>query len=261
MRKAFVGIDLGTTFSGVVVSSGGDVQLVRDPGTGLAKFPSAVYFPERSETATVGTAAISEAVLEDRLEFLVQDFKRSMGTGERFRVGPANSISAEQASAEILKRCRSMALERLPKAPPGDIRWTISVPAKFGEPAKAATVRAATDAGIPSDNLSLVLEPEAAAITTYLNRRIHLEERQHVLVFDFGGGTLDIVIMQKIGHGLDPIVLDGGDAKLGGRDLDRALAEASLSQRFATPAKTGMYRRSPSGARLKRSASCAKSRR
>lgn len=233
MPRAFVGIDLGTTFTGVVVNSRGDMQVVRDPTTGLAKFPTAVYFSDTSGVM-VGAPAISEAGLDGRLEFLATQFKRSIGTAAEFHVAASRNLSAEHLSAEILRRCHAMALERLPGIVNEDISWTVSIPARFGEPAKAATVRAAVAAGLPQQRLTLVLEPEAAAITAYLNRRIDLANNDHVILFDFGGGTLDIVIMQKVTNGLDPILVDGGDPHLGGIDLDLALAKHVASRLAAS---------------------------
>src|SRR5262245_20944481 len=114
MHRAYVGIDLGTTFSGVVVSAYGNTQAVRDPITGQSKFPPAHYYTPVQNEPAVGMRAISEAVMDQRYQFLIQQFKRQMGTREKFPIDEGRTISAEQASVAVLQRCRDLALDRLP---------------------------------------------------------------------------------------------------------------------------------------------------
>ncbi len=196
-----VGIDLGTTNSLVGAMDAGFPVLFAD-GEGERLTPSAVYYPASGEPL-VGRPALlhrEEAILS---------VKRLMGQ-------PAGKISPEEVSALILKKLKADAECALGQP---ITQAVITVPAYFNEAQRAATKRAGELAGFTVERL--LAEPTAAALAYGLNR---LDEKSRVAVYDLGGGTFDVSVLELSG-GVFHVLSTDGDTRLGGDDLDAAIAE------------------------------------
>ena len=196
-----VGIDLGTTNSLIGAMDAGFPVLFAD-AEGHRLTPSAVYIPEHGDPI-VGRAAL------DHREKAILSVKRLMGTAQ-------GNPSPEEVSALILKKLKADAERALGQ--PVD-RAVITVPAYFNDAQRAATKRAGELAGFTVERL--LAEPTAAALAYGLER---LGEKSKVVVYDLGGGTFDVSVLELSG-GVFHVLSTNGDTRLGGDDLDRAIAE------------------------------------
>lgn len=228
-----VGIDLGTTHSLVGSMQSGFPVLVADEN-GERLTPSAVWFPEPGEPV-VGRAALAR-----RQEFpdrVVTSVKRLMGSrsGEEQRsriVIGERTWTPEEVSSLILKKLKSDAERSL--GSPID-RAVITVPAYFNDAQRSATKRAGELAGFSVERI--VSEPTAAALAYGLDR---LGENAKVVVYDLGGGTFDVSIL-LLSSGVFEVLSTNGDTRLGGDDLDAALAAAwQLPQQDAEKIKCAL---------------------
>lgn len=233
-----VGIDLGTTNSCVAVFDGdGDPKVLPAPD-GSRTTPSVVAFAESGERL-VGQAARRQAITNPT--HTLSSVKRLMGArpdeitaedraafptlhdteaGVRFDARGTN-MSPEEISAMILGRLRSDAEEFLGE----DITdAVITVPAYFNDAQRQATKDAGKIAGL--NVLRIINEPTAAALAYGLDRT---DEEQTILVFDLGGGTFDVSILE-IGDGVFDVRATAGDNQLGGDDFDRAIVAWLVEQ-------------------------------
>ena len=225
------GIDLGTTHSLVGVMESGFPVLIAD-SEGRRLTPSAVWFPEGGNPV-VGWPALEQKATQPSL--VVTSIKRLIGRrpGEvsdasascdiqagpdgilRVAVGP-QSLRAEEISALILSKLKS----DLEKSCGSQVdRAVITVPAYFNDAQRAATKRAGELAGFTVERI--LSEPTAAALAYGLDR---LGERSKVAVYDLGGGTFDISVLE-LNCGVFEVLSTNGDTVLGGDDLDAALAK------------------------------------
>ncbi len=205
-----VGIDLGTTYSAVAWVNDHGVPEVLPNAEGDRVTPSVVLLEDDAEI--VGAyAQQAAAVYPDRV---VEFVKRHMGEPDyRVRVG-AREHSAEELSSYILAKLKHDAEIRLGR--PVD-RAVITVPAYFNDRERRATLRAGELAGL--EVLGLVNEPTAAAFGYGLKRA---GDRARVLVFDLGGGTFDVTVVDMEGRDIQVVATDG-DSALGGKDWDDVL--------------------------------------
>lgn len=217
MSSPILGIDLGTTNSLVgVVDSGFPILLADAEGQRLT--PSAVCYGQDGRIA-VGRAALRKRALEP--ERTVTSVKRLMGRrpGESDWRPPydlrALGVTPIEISAEILKHLRHTA-ERALEQPVS--RAVITVPAYFNDAQRNATKKAGELAGLTVERI--VSEPTAAALAYGLD---NLAEHQKIAVYDLGGGTFDISILQ-MREGVFQVLATAGDTQLGGDDVDRLLA-------------------------------------
>ncbi len=231
MNEMILGIDLGTTNSAVgVVDSGFPILLANEDGRRIT--PSAVYVANDG-SVEVGAMALRRRGLEP--ERVVTSIKRLMGRRtseieENFPVavnaGPDGmprvlGKTAEAISAEILREMKRIAEWRMGV----EIRKAvITVPAYFHDGQRAATKRAGTLAGL--EVVRILNEPTAAALAYGLDK---LEEKARVAVYDLGGGTFDLSILE-MQDGVFQVLSTCGDTRLGGDDLD-ALILARVMQR------------------------------
>ena len=215
------GIDLGTTNSLLgVVEAGFPILLADETGSRLT--PSAVYFPsEEPEPPRVGAAALRQRVLHP--ERTVTSVKRLMG--QPARVGP-RSMTPEEVSAHILRRLKAVG-----EAAMGQplTRAVITVPAYFNDSQRAATKRAGELAGFTVERI--LNEPTAAALAYGLDK---LEERSRVAVYDLGGGTFDISILE-LRAGVFEVLSTAGDTRLGGDDIDAAVVAHFITRAGEPP--------------------------
>ena len=228
----YAGFDLGTSNSAAAVFDGERVTVIRNAQGGTIT-PSVVRI-DRTGRATVGARA--RRFLEQDPENTATEFKRLMGTGRRIPFPAAGVDKApEELSAEILKALRADLGDQLGVAA---VRAVISVPALFELPQSAATSEAARLAGF--ERVELLQEPIASALAA--GWRAETDAAESWLVYDLGGGTLDVSLLESR-DGLLRVVGHDGDNFLGGRDFDWAITE-----HVAKVAGTGLERGNPAHA-------------
>lgn len=209
----YVGIDLGTTNSAIASYDGADVSLYKSPEQQDVT-PSALFFDRRGNRFVGSRAYDNWARNPDNGATL---FKRMMGTGTPIRIAATDTtMTPEECSSEILRTVFGYLPEEMRQG--GDTGTVITVPAAFNQMQKDATLAAAELAGIGS--VALMQEPVAAVMSVMRQR----DRDGTFLVFDLGGGTLDIAIAQSM-RGRVSLLAHGGIEMCGGRDIDRALLD------------------------------------
>ncbi len=217
MAKA-VGIDLGTTNSVVAVLEAGD-PLVIPNAEGSRTTPSVVAFGKDDGEVMVGEVAKRQAITNpDRT---IRSVKRHMGTKWSADID-GKAYTSQEISARTL-----MKLKRDAEAYLGDTvtQAVITVPAHFDDAQRTATKEAGAIAGL--EVLRIINEPTAAALAYGLDKDETAD--QTVLVFDLGGGTFDVSILE-IGEGVFEVKSTSGDTKLGGDDWDQAIIDWMVSE-------------------------------
>ena len=208
MAKA-VGIDLGTTNSVVSVLEGGDPVVVPN-AEGSRTTPSVVAFSADGEVL-VGEVAKRQAITNPART--IRSVKRHMGTAKKFKIDDRDYASQE-ISARVLMKLKRDAEEYL-----GDTvtQAVVTVPAYFDDAQRTATHEAGKIAGL--EVLRIINEPTAAALAYGLDKE---SADQTILVFDLGGGTFDVSVLE-LGDGVFEVKSTAGDTKLGGDDWDDAV--------------------------------------
>jgi molecular chaperone DnaK len=205
-----IGIDLGTTNSCVAVMEGGEVIVIPNP-EGSRTTPSVVAFSKTNERL-VGQIAKRQAVTNpDRT---VQSIKREMGTSYKVTIDD-KQYSPQEISAMILAKMKSDAEAYLGQTV---TQAVITVPAYFSDAQRQATKDAGKIAGL--EVLRIINEPTAAALAYGLDK----ENDQKILVFDLGGGTFDVSILE-IGDGVFEVLATAGNNRLGGDDFDNKIVD------------------------------------
>ncbi|MGK9043590.1 molecular chaperone DnaK [Mammaliicoccus vitulinus] len=199
-----IGIDLGTTNSVVSVLEGGEPKVIQNP-EGNRTTPSVVAFKD-GETQ-VGEVAKRQAVTNPNT---IQSVKRHMGTDYKEKVED-KEYTPQEISAMILQNLKSTAESYLGESVS---KAVITVPAYFNDSERQATKDAGRIAGLEVERI--INEPTAAALAYGLDKT---ETDQKVLVFDLGGGTFDVSILE-LGDGVFEVLATAGDNKLGGDDFD-----------------------------------------
>lgn len=210
-----IGIDLGTTNSCVAVVEGGKPTVIPNREGGRTT-PSVVGFSPEWERL-VGNAARRQAAIYPDLT--VSSIKRKMGSGETIRLGNRD-FHPQELSAMILSHLKQDAEDYLGQPV---TQAVITVPAYFNDAQRQATRDAGTIAGL--DVCRIINEPTAAALAYGLEN----ENEQKVLVYDLGGGTFDVSIIQ-IDHGVIQVLSTCGDNHLGGDDFDARIADHLVEQ-------------------------------
>jgi molecular chaperone DnaK len=206
-----VGIDLGTTNSVVAVLEGGEPTVIAN-AEGARTTPSVVAFAKSGEVL-VGEVAKRQAVTN--VDRTIRSVKRHMGTDWKTRIDDKD-FTAQQISAFVLQKLKRDAEAYLGE-PVTDA--VITVPAYFSDAQRQATKEAGEIAGL---NVSrIVNEPTAAALAYGLDKGEH---EQTILVFDLGGGTFDVSLLE-IGEGVVEVKATSGDNHLGGDDWDQRIVE------------------------------------
>jgi len=206
-----LGIDLGTTHSAVgVVDSGFPILLANEEGKRI--IPSAVWYGQNGEIE-VGYKALRRRVTDPMR--VVTSVKRWMGAG-RISDPVLSGIgkTPEEVSAEILKELKRIAEWRLETEAKQAV---VTVPAYFNDSQRAATKRAAELAGL--EVVRILNEPTAAALAYGLDK---LKDRSRVAVYDLGGGTFDLSILE-MQDGVFQVLATHGDTRLGGDDVDQMI--------------------------------------
>ncbi len=215
-----IGIDLGTTNSGVGVWRNGAAELIPN-SLGHRLTPSAVSFDEDTGEVLVGLAA-RERQSTHPLQ-TVTAFKRYMGTSRKTKLG-AREFLPEELSALLLQRLKADAEAFLGEPVTEAV---ITVPAYFNDKQRTATRRAGQLAGLKVERL--LNEPTAAALAYGIHE---LANESRFLVFDLGGGTFDVSILEMF-EGVIEVRASTGDNRLGGEDFNEALIEAFCARHGA----------------------------
>lgn len=204
-----IGIDLGTTNSCVAVMEGKDFKVLENP-EGQRTTPSVVSF--KNEEIIVGDAAKRQAVTNPNT---ISSIKRKMGTSEKVHVNNKD-YSPEQISAEILRYLKNYAEKKLGQKVS---KAVITVPAYFNDAQRQATKDAGKIAGLEVERI--INEPTAAALAYGIDK---VDKEQKVLVFDLGGGTFDVSILD-LADGTFEVLATAGDNHLGGDDFDEVIIQ------------------------------------
>ncbi|GIN55834.1 molecular chaperone DnaK [Lederbergia ruris] len=204
-----IGIDLGTTNSCVSVLEGGEPKVIPNP-EGNRTSPSVIAF--KNGERQVGEVAKRQAITNPNT---VMSIKRHMGSDFKTEIEGKN-YTPQELSAVILQYLKSYAEdylgEKVDKA-------VITVPAYFNDAQRQATKDAGTIAGLEVERI--INEPTAAALAYGLDKT---EDDQTILVYDLGGGTFDVSIME-LGDGVFEVLATAGDNKLGGDDFDQVIID------------------------------------
>jgi len=206
-----VGIDLGTTNSVVSVLEGGEPNVIAN-SEGSRTTPSIVAFAKNGEVL-VGEVAKRQAVTNP--ERTIRSVKRHMGTGWEIEIDD-KPYTAQEISARILQKLKRDAEAYLGESVSDAV---ITVPAYFNDAQRQATKEAGEIAGL--NVLRIINEPTAAALAYGLDKA---EKEQLILVYDLGGGTFDVSLLE-IGEGVVEVKATAGDNKLGGDDWDQAIVD------------------------------------
>ena len=201
-----IGIDLGTTTSLVSYLKNGKPEIIANK---LGKrLTDSVVGIDKYGTIIVGEEA--KRILNGTK---VEEIKRSMGTNKKVKLGD-KEYSPEEISAEILKKLKEEAEDFLGEEVNEAV---ITVPAMFNSIQKAATIKAGELAGLKVERI--ISEPTAAAMAYGIE---NMEKYQKILVYDFGGGTFDVSILE-LDDGILDVIATSGDNYLGGKDIDEIL--------------------------------------
>lgn len=206
-----IGIDLGTsTTEAAIVQDGKPVMIINLENEVIT--PSAVGI-DAGGNSIVGEKARAQYLLSP--ENTAIEVKRKIGTREKITLGK-QSFTPVELSAKLLEYVKTYASEYLKEE---ITRAVISVPAYFNDIQRQETVEAGTKAGLTVERI--LNEPTAAALSYGLE---HLEEESHILVYDLGGGTFDVTLLEMF-DGVLEVKASSGDNTLGGKDFDEKLME------------------------------------
>lgn len=208
--KYYVGIDLGTTNSAISSFDGENVRVWKSKKDQNDVTPSAIYIDKRGKRFYGKTAYLKASQQPEQCATL---FKRFMGTSTKIKIGQ-EELTPEECSAEVLRELYRNLPEEIRES--DEVGTVITVPAAFNQMQNAATIEAAKLAGI--GNVSLMQEPVAAIMSVMKDRN----DDANFLIYDLGGGTLDIAIAESAGGKVN-LLAHGGIAMCGGRDFDRII--------------------------------------
>jgi molecular chaperone DnaK len=211
-KEIIVGIDLGTTNSVIsYMQADGKVKVIPNP-EGTNTTPSIVGFKASGEEI-VGNAAKRQAITNPDT---VSSAKRKIGSADKFHIGCLNKdFTPQEISSKVLAYMKAYAEKNLGQEVK---KAVITVPAYFNDAQRQATKDAGTIAGL--EVVRIINEPTAACLAYGLDTN----KSENVLVFDLGGGTLDVSILD-IGEGTFQVLATSGDTNLGGDDWDNLIAD------------------------------------
>ena len=237
-----IGIDLGTTNSCVAVMEGGEPVVIAN-SEGARTTPSVVGFTKTGDRL-VGQVAKRQAITNP--ENTVASIKRFMGTDHKVTLN-GKEYTPQQVSAMILQKLKADAEAYLGESVTEAV---ITVPAYFNDSQRQATKDAGTIAGL---NVKRIInEPTAASLAYGIDK----EEDQKIMVYDLGGGTFDVSIIE-MGDGVTEVLATNGDTHLGGDDFDQRIVEYAVAE-FKKSDRIDLSRDPAAMGRLKEEAEKAK---
>lgn len=209
--NTIIGIDLGTsTTEAAIIQDGKPVMITNLENEVIT--PSAIGIDESGNTI-VGERALAQYLLSP--ENTAIEVKRKIGTNEKISLGK-QSFTPIELSAKLLEYVKTYASEYLGEEITSAV---ISVPAYFDDIQRQATVEAGKRAGLQVERI--LNEPTAAALSYGLE---HMDEESHILVYDLGGGTFDVTLLEMF-DGVLEVKASSGDNQLGGKDFDEKLMD------------------------------------
>jgi len=209
-----IGIDLGTTNSAIAVMEGGEAKIIANPEGGRTT-PSVVAFKDGE--IQVGEVAKRQMVTNPHT---ISSIKRKMGTKEKVKAND-KEYTPQEVSAMILQNLKKSAEEYLGEKVTEAV---ITVPAYFNDAERQATKDAGKVAGL--DVKRIINEPTAAALAYGIDKQ---DKDQTILVYDLGGGTFDVSILE-LSEGTFEVVSTAGDNRLGGDDFDERIMDYIVSE-------------------------------
>lgn len=209
-----IGIDLGTTNSCVAVMEGGEPKVIANP-EGNRTTPSVVAF--KNEERQVGEVAKRQAITNPNT---IISIKRHMGTDYKVEA-EGKQFTPQEISAIILQNLKATAEEYLGETV---TKAVITVPAYFNDAQRQATKDAGRIAGLEVERI--INEPTAAALAYGLDKQ---DTEQKILVYDLGGGTFDVSILE-LAEGTFEVIATAGDNRLGGDDFDQVIIDFLVEQ-------------------------------
>jgi molecular chaperone DnaK len=239
---ATIGIDLGTTFSAMAVLEGGKPAIISNI-EGTRTTPSVVNL--KDSEVTVGQIARNQAIVDPTNT--VRSIKRKMGSNEKVEVN-GKQYTPEEVSAMVLQKLKKDAEAYIGQPVKNAV---ITVPAYFNDAQRQATKNAGEIAGL--NVLRIINEPTAAALAYGLDKQ---EQEHTILVFDFGGGTFDVSVLE-LGEGIFEVKSTSGDNQLGGDDVDEVIIKY-LADNFKKSTGIDLNSDATAVQRLKESAEKAK---
>jgi len=246
MREKIIGIDLGTTNSCVSILEGGKPRVINNT-EGERVTPSVVAFTDDGERL-VGRLAKRQAITNPA--HTIASIKRKMGTDFRVEIatdGETKTYTPEQISAMILQKLKEDAEAHLGGKV---VKAVVTVPAYFNDSQRQATKDAGTIAGL--EVTRIINEPTAASLAYGLDK----EQDQTILVYDLGGGTFDVSVLE-IGDGVFDVLSTDGDTQLGGDDFDQRVIDW-LAEEFRKDTGIDLSKDASAMQRLKDAAEAAK---
>ncbi|MGI6580514.1 MAG: molecular chaperone DnaK [Saccharofermentanales bacterium] len=210
-----IGIDLGTTNSCVAVLEGGEPVVIPNP-EGARTTPSVVAFTKDNQRLVGAIAKRQAASNPDRT---VMSIKREMGSNFKAKIAD-KEYTPQEISAMILQKLKSDAEEYLGETVS---KAVITVPAYFSDSQRQATADAGKIAGL--EVMRIINEPTAASLAYGLDK----ETEQKIVVFDLGGGTFDVSILE-IGDGVFEVLATSGNNRLGGDDFDQRIVDYLIAE-------------------------------
>ena len=212
--ETVIGIDLGTSTTEAAIYRNGIAEMILNLEQEIIT-PSVVGI-DNSGKWVVGQRAKSQLILSP--ENTAMEVKRKIGTSDQFVIG-GKPYTPVQLSARLLEYVRNYASDYLGEE---ITHAVISVPAYFNETQRKETIAAGTQAGLKVDRI--LNEPTAAALSYGLQ---HMDEESHILVYDLGGGTFDVTLLEMFGGVLE-VKASSGDNQLGGKDFDEAIMNSLI---------------------------------
>lgn len=237
-----IGIDLGTTNSCVAVMEGGEPVVIAN-SEGARTTPSVVGFTKTGDRL-VGQVAKRQAITNP--ENTISSIKREMGTDNKVTLN-GKAYTPQQVSAMILQKLKADAEAYLGETVTEAV---ITVPAYFNDSQRQATKDAGTIAGLTVKRI--INEPTAAALAYGIDK----EDDQKIMVYDLGGGTFDVSIIE-MGDGVTEVLATNGDTRLGGDDFDQRVIDW-MANAFQTENGIDLRKDKMAAQRLKEAAEKAK---
>ena len=237
-----IGIDLGTTNSCVAVMEGGEPVVIAN-SEGARTTPSVVGFTKTGDRL-VGQVAKRQAITNP--ENTISSIKREMGTDNKVTLN-GKAYTPQQVSAMILQKLKADAEAYLGETVTEAV---ITVPAYFNDSQRQATKDAGTIAGLTVKRI--INEPTAAALAYGIDK----EDDQKIMVYDLGGGTFDVSIIE-MGDGVTEVLATNGDTRLGGDDFDQRIIDW-MANAFQTENGIDLRKDKMAAQRLKEAAEKAK---
>ncbi|MGL5268725.1 MAG: molecular chaperone DnaK [Spiroplasma sp.] len=242
MKEVIIGIDLGTTNSCVAIMEGDKPEVIENEAGGRTT-PSVVTY--KGKEILVGDAAKRQAITNP--DHTIISVKRDMGTSKKFKIN-SKDLTPEQISAEVLRFIKNFVEAKLGRPVK---KAVITVPAYFNDQQRKATKDAGVIAGLTVERI--INEPTAAAIAYGLDKT---DKEHKILVFDLGGGTFDVSILE-LADGTFEVLSTNGDNHLGGDDFDQKIIDY-LVKKFKSSVGVDLAKDKMALQRLKEAAEKAK---